>query len=274
MSDSHMITLAEAVASIQSHLANKRPASEQAVVIDGDIGRADCLHCRGLGYYRPEFYHNGVRVDLPVTHKLFGKLIQCECLAGTIAQRAVARSLPNTGLTPDERATRWGDLIPLPEITVAIRAIQATIAQGWGWCYLYGPPGPGKSTVLKTAIAELAALGRPAHYVNWSDMLAHIRSGYSTGDFDARIEAWRTVEVLAIDEFGRAKESDWVFEIESRVLNDRYQSAVAGRNQVTLFASNYGPAHFSEWMTSRILDGRFKIVDLRNAPDLRPAMEA
>jgi len=273
MSDIH--TIAEVVATMQSDLERRRASSQgQPVQIGGDLGRNNCPNCRGLGYYRPEFWNNGARVELPVTHKLFGKLVQCECISGTMAQRAAARSLPNTGLTPDERATRWGDLIPLPEIMVAVRAIQATIAQGWGWCYVYGNPGPGKSTILKTAIAELASIGRAAQYVNWADMLAHIRHGYSTGDFDERIEAWRTVEVLAIDEFGRAKESEWVTEIEARVLNDRYQNALAGRNQITLFASNYGPAHFDEWMSSRILDGRFKIVDMRNAPDLRPAMEA
>jgi DNA replication protein DnaC len=166
----------------------------------------------------------------------------------------------------------WGQLIAMPGLTAAAAAVQRYLMRGWGWVYLWGDPGPGKTFMLKTAVAEFIRGERSAALVTWADLLAHLRAGYADDTYDERLQHWRTVRLLAIDEMGRAKESDWVTEVESRLLNYRYEQGAIYKRSLTLFASNLPETAYDEWLASRLRDGRNHVVHVES-PDLRPAME-
>ena len=229
----------------------------------GDVGNPNCPDCLGVGY---------VRLDVPVGHEFFGKLLVCECSAERIAAARSEKLQLASALPAEDLALTWGNVMRTPAISEAIEATRQALVRGWGWVYLWGPPGPGKSLVLKCAVAELVRGNREAVYANWSDMLQHMRAGYDAGDFDERVEAWRTVAVLAIDEYGRAKDTEWAREIRNRVMNQRYDMA-ANRKTITLFASNFPPQDGEDWLSDRIYDGRFRVVNV-NGPSMRPSMEA
>lgn len=237
--------------------------------ITGDFGRPDCPHCRGLGY---------VRVEVPVRHPLFGKLLRCECTEGVIthADRPALDVSIVSHMASGDRELKWSDIVPTPAITPAVNASRKTLQRSWGWVYLHGGNGPGKTLVLKTAVAVSARLKLSAAYVIWPDLLQHLRGGYRDDSFDERMDAWRDVEILAIDEFGRGKQTEWAEEAMLRVLDHRYTRATRENTGVTLYASNYAPDdyhHFDTWMTSRLLDKRFEVVPVQG-PDMRLVMEA
>jgi len=84
--------------------------------------------------------------------------------------------------------------------------------------------------------------------------------------------AWQlaAVGVLAIDEIGRARETEWVSEQMHKLLDARYNAACYQRS-ITLFASNYSTDIFDLSLRSRFNDGRFRVCAVI-APDLRPAL--
>lgn len=222
----------------------------------GSLGKPDCVMCMGIGY---------VSANAPALHPLFGKLFECECVTEDEAYRRAKRLSANSGLKSNDFGLSWDlSVRPNEDARKAKDAIDKTLARGWGWVYLHGGNGPGKTLMLKTVVAEAVRNGRAAHYARWSDMLQHLRDGYGAGDYDQRMEDLRRIELLAIDEIGRANDTDWVAEAESRILDERYELALVEHNSVTLFASNFGPQspEISEWLSDRIMDERFAQVHL------------
>lgn len=238
------------------------PAPQPLRVTDG-MGDPDCPICHGLGY---------LSLERQPGEREFGKLQPCECATVRIEQARAARLHAETGLDETGLALGWGQLYRTPEITEAVTAVRKTLTRGWGWVYLHSEPGPGKTVLLETAVAETARAGVGAVFVTWPDLLNHMRRGFRDGDYDERVEAWRSVPVLAVDEFGRAKESEWVAEAQVLIFNHRYKSAL-NKKTVTLFASNFAPdsERVDDWFYDRLRDGRFQIVKVAG-PSLRPAM--
>lgn len=247
-------------------------AAASPLLSPGDLGDPDCPHCRGLGYTRADrplaTRDQGTRAP-----EEFGKLEMCACARERTARAQTAQLQRATGLDDVDLALSWGVLYQTAGIEAGRRALRETLLRGWGWVYLHGAPGPGKTVLLKTAVAESVRAGRGAVFVTWPDLLAHLRAGFDAGDYDERVSAWRAVRSLAVDEFGRAKDTEWVREAQVRVFNHRYESALR-RETVTLFASNFAPdsERVDDWFYDRLRDGRFQICEVAG-PSLRPAMK-
>lgn len=246
------------------------PTPQPLRVTDG-LGDPDCPICHGLGWLRRDVPGN-FRDDSVARE--FGKLEPCNCAVARLEAAKSARIRSQTGMAEEDLALGWGQLYHTPGITDAITTVRHTLARGWGWVYLWGEPGPGKTVLLKTAVAESVRAGVGAVFVSWPDLLRHMRAGYDAGDYDQRVEAWRAVPVLAVDEFGRAKESEWVREAQVLVFNHRHESALS-KKTVTLFASNFAADsdRVDDWFYDRLRDGRYQIVRV-SGPSLRPAMRA
>lgn len=264
----------ESISSVMSRL--KQPQEKRRLVADwaehiptgsrwmpGDLGEPSCLSCKGLGY---------LRLELPTGHPDFGKLFACDCAAQRLEAARVNQLSRASALEPEDLSLDWGQVALTPALAPAVEAVRSTLSRGWGWVYLYGPPGPGKTLVLKTAVAESLRVNRAAVFVNWFDLLDHLRAGYDKGDYDERLAQWRAAPVLAVDEFGRAKESEWAREAQGKLFAPRYESALRKRT-VTLFGSNFEPDKAEDWFADRLADNRFKIVQV-GGPSMRPYMEA
>lgn len=210
----------------------------------------DCQICGGLGW---------LRQDLPLGHPDFGKLFACDCSRYQMYSTV-------SGMTQAECLYfRWSNIEPGRPNQQAVKAIKAVIKRGYGWVYLYGAPGTGKTLALKTAVAEVIREGKMASYTNMSAIIDDMRKAYDqdnpNGESDRRLEKWSTIEILAIDEFDRLRATEYAEERQFRLMDARYQLALS-KNTVTIMASNETPLKFEPYLRDRLIDGRFEVVHL------------
>ena len=101
-----------------------------------------------------------------------------------------------------------------------------------------GPAGVGKTHL---AVAILRALMHrysvSARFVDYRELLASIQNSYNplveTSELDILRPILR-VNVLLLDELGTRRPTDWVRDIVTHILNDRYQE-----QRITLVTTNY-----------------------------------
>jgi len=101
---------------------------------------------------------------------------------------------------------------------------------------LYGRPGAGKTHLLAAALRYLALEKRvPARYVEFMLLLSDIRTGFDSKR--GHMEVLRPliqVPVLAIDELGKERGTDWERCMLDELISRRFNSGLT-----TLFATNY-----------------------------------
>ena len=215
----------------------------------------DCPKCGGFGW---------VRTNLPIGHPQFGRL--------TICPNGDLLRLPNSeryGLTLDEaRRLDWSAVLDRGDILKAVQAIQAALQQRYGWVYLWGDFGQGKTLALKIAIAQTLRDRQFAAYVRMTAMVENLRAAFDAQDPSAeaerRLEWWTDLPVLAIDEVDRLRQTAYAAEQQFLLLDRRYEQALRQRS-VTLLAANTAPDQLPGYLADRILDGRFAIVRLTGA---------
>ncbi len=101
---------------------------------------------------------------------------------------------------------------------------------------LYGRPGAGKTHLLCAALRHLALeKGVGGRYVEFMLLLSDIRSGFDSNR--GHMETLRPliqVPVLAIDELGKERGTDWERSMLDELISRRFNSGLT-----TLFATNY-----------------------------------
>lgn len=201
---------------------------------------------------------------------MFGKMFLCECAVDGEKYREAQRLSSASDLLPEDYGLRWNMIMPTPKNQDAIKIIKYVLERGYGWVYIHGPSGPGKSLILKTAIAESLAIGQGAVYSNWYDILDDMRAGVGSGNFSDRLDKWRMIPILAIDEMSREQGTEWVAETKPKLLDKRHELSTISKKGVTLFASNSSPDELPDWLRSRVRDGRYHVIFLDDA-DMRLA---
>ena len=101
---------------------------------------------------------------------------------------------------------------------------------------LYGRPGGGKTHLLSATLRYLALeKGVPARYVEFMLLLSDIRAGFDAnrGHMDI-LRPLLAVPVLAIDELGKERGTEWERSMLDELISRRFNSGLA-----TLFATNY-----------------------------------
>jgi DNA replication protein DnaC len=101
---------------------------------------------------------------------------------------------------------------------------------------LSGPVGTGKTHLMAATVAHLVLeVGVQARYVEISLLYATIRRGFQEGKSGGEIIGpLSEVEVLAIDELGKGRGSQFEMETLDELIARRYNA-----NRTTLFATNY-----------------------------------
>jgi DNA replication protein DnaC len=101
---------------------------------------------------------------------------------------------------------------------------------------LYGTPGAGKTHLLVATLRYLALeKGIAGRYVEFMLLLSDIKAGFDGGR--SHMEVLRpllAVPVLAIDELGKERGTDWERSMLDELISRRFNSGLA-----TLFATNY-----------------------------------
>ena len=101
---------------------------------------------------------------------------------------------------------------------------------------LYGSPGAGKTHLLVATLRHLSLeKGIAGRYVEFMLLLSDIRAGYdqSRSHMDT-LRPLLGVPVLAIDELGKERGTEWERSMLDELISRRYNSGLA-----TLFATNY-----------------------------------
>jgi DNA replication protein DnaC len=101
---------------------------------------------------------------------------------------------------------------------------------------LYGRPGAGKTHLLCAALRHLALeKGVGSRYVEFLLLLSDIRDGFNAnrGHLDI-LRPLIQVPVLAIDELGKERGTDWERSMLDELISRRFNSGLT-----TLFATNY-----------------------------------
>ena len=241
-------------------MARAQARKKQRRAVELGICRADCEICGGQGYLR-----NNVALGEPG----FGGMHLCPN-SDRWRQPGNARS----GISIKEASQLcWGSMEETSSIITAVAEIQQVLALGYGWVYVHGGFGTGKTQVLKIAVAEALRARKTAAYVRMAEILDHLREAFQSDSKvseSSRLAWWAQLPVLAIDEFDRVRDTGYGQERRFVLMDWRYEGALRQEN-VTIMASNSDPVNLPDYLYDRIRDGRFRVVPV-SGKSMRPGM--
>lgn len=100
---------------------------------------------------------------------------------------------------------------------------------------LSGPVGLGKTHLLVALTRELVARGIDVRFVDFFQLLSILRDGFGSDRSElSTLEPLIAVDVLAIDEVGKGRNSEWEKNILDQLIMGRYN-----RNRTVIASTNY-----------------------------------
>ncbi|MFA5053671.1 MAG: ATP-binding protein [Parcubacteria group bacterium] len=214
--------------------------------------------CGGYGY---------VRVDFPVSHKLFGAAIPCICRRDAIAKANAERLRAASGLGAVE-LDRWTfqSFDPMASRTngasktdtyKAMRSIfdecQAYADDPRGWLILQGGVGTGKTHLAFAIAGAVLAQGHSVYAHTTPDLLDELRKGYNDDSYDARMDDLCNVGLLVLDDLGTERSTEWAAQALFQVINHRYSKRLP--LVVTTNLKLEDARQMDARMASRLLEG-------------------
>ena len=206
-----------------------------------------CSTCRGARW---------VILDVDITHPQFGRPQPCpDCLAPHLAERKLLRYFGESGVTgalvgmtfPAFTMRTADRMTEAQRQTLQLALLEAVefAANPSGFLLLTGDPGVGKTHLAAAAIQQVLAQGRAALFVVVPDLLDRLRATFSANadaSFDDRWNTVRTVDVLALDDFGTQSDTDWAREKLYSLINHRLNNSLP-----TIITSNWHLREFDRY---------------------------
>lgn len=234
--------------------------SEKWWTPDGD---PDCPKCSGLGWVSrgPSFR---------VLHDNPGPII-CECLERKHKARLWEKALPWMELPQRgeyEKMTfeRYIDRSP-EHIKASFTAFQ--LAQGRTdkpFLVIVGGSGNGKTHLSIAAVKTAQGCRTHAKYAQAGDLKGDIQSRIGKEDPDAEgmLQRYCDVSLLALDDFGVERMTDWTLELFDRLIDSRYRSELA-----TIVTTNVDLPSLPMRIADRLMDKRKSNIFVLTAPSFR-----
>lgn len=187
--------------------------------------------------------------------------------------RRAERLQTASGLNPAERLIRLDDvLITGGGTDEAVLAARKFLINPTRILTLWGGSGNAKTLILQAVVNECLERSVSAVYTTLYDLAGYVREAFRNDSESAwqRVRRFQSVNVLCIDEFDKVKMTEWIEELETAIINRRYRDGLAGLCG-TLIAMNESPSELPPWISSRLHDGRNRIVHNGDG-DLRPLL--
>jgi len=189
--------------------------------------------------------HGFLQANVPVGHKLFGELIYCSCWEEEVSTLLAKVS----GLKGDLLACSLGNLIVGPGRDEAVGDARAFVKRPLGFVTFWGDYGVGKTYLLAAIINGLRERGLQGLYVPVPDLLDKLRDSYDEKCYASLLADMRKVRVLALDELGQAKATDWAVEKLLQILDYRYTNPY---RLGTLVALSFNPDEPPSWLSEKM----------------------
>jgi len=171
------------------------------------------------------------------------------------------------------------------------RSLESILQRGYGFVYLWGEYGTGKTTFLKSLVAKWFRLGyrSPESYKEYFDLLykadrneirnvlnqyggaaflktSHLIEVMTKAEFNADrddeardVEFWLNCRLLVLDEFDKIRDTPYAKEKRFWFFDERYERAMAKRS-ITIMAGNIDPEKEDGYVFDRLRDKRSTIL--------------
>lgn len=153
----------------------------------------------------------------------------------------------------------WLQTVLDQAVTDSVRRVQISIQAGPSLLIL-GPTGVGKTHQAYGALRLLSKTGIRCAWkaVTAADLYAKLRPRHGV-DSEAEFRALSDAPLLLVDDLGAAKNSEWVEEVNYRLINWRYERVLP-----TLLTSNVPPRELAnglgERVASRLIEMAARVV--------------
>ena len=191
---------------------------------EGEPAPPACSICGDFGW---------VRVEVPINHPYFGKVIPCRCQQREDDPSRLARLQRYSNIGPLTRLSFQatgpeGRSTDPEERALFHRAHERALAfaeDPRGWLVLGGPSGCGKTHLAAAIANRIVERGQPVFFVFVPDLLDHLRSTFtptSEVSYDQFFEQVRNTPFLVLDDLGGHSSTPWAQEKLYQILNHRY----------------------------------------------------
>ena len=221
-----------------------------------DLGNCipGCPRCGGLGFLPVS------TEDLPITHPDYGRLKPCPNIFKV--------HWPNDMGISQEEAQKLDPrtLHETPLKEQSSEFIQQLLRERSGMLYMYGPVGIGKTVLIKSTLLWIMFKLHiiPVHYTTHAMMMDTLRSSFGDRNksdlYNANLKYYSEIPVLAIDEVGRDKDSEFSLASFGKIIDHRYSRGKDGK-AITMMGSNFKPEDILEpYLVDRLRDKRNNVI--------------
>lgn len=186
---------------------------------DGDLTGFWCDRCRNKGVV---YHMNGNDLSS----------VQCSCMK----RRRSLRRIEKSGLKNLMDSYTFDRFQATEDWQIAaLEKAQSFIATSTGWFYICGSPGTGKTHLCTAICKELIERENDVVYMVWREQAPQLKASVNdTEAYKTTMEPLKTVDVLYIDDFFKARKSGTSVAITDADVNLAFEILNARYNNPTL----------------------------------------